>query len=192
MDSSRQSRVLQAQFNKAVREPNEFCKFAFKDDKTVNEWYVLLGNFDGDHDEFKGGEYLVRMVLPEKFPHEPPQFYFMTKNGLYDIEKKVCISIGEYHKDDYRAALGVAGFCNQLVSGLVGWESMGNGISILKTTADEKRHLAQVSKEQNQKNHAAIIKHVNDTFARYSAKWDKSKIPAEMQQRLGLTDQPSN
>src|SRR6185295_7079813 len=106
--------IMMAQYRFATREPNEFVKFYMCEHDT-NTWYTLLHGIDGDELEFKGGEYLVRIELPDDFPRSaPPRFYFMTPQGLYDVEKIVCISIGEFHKDKYRSVLGVAGFCSQL------------------------------------------------------------------------------
>jgi ubiquitin-conjugating enzyme E2 J2 len=103
---------MMAQLKKATQELNEYIKFATKSDNEPNVWYILLSNFPGDDGEFAGGEYLCRMEAPDDFPFNPPHFYLMTENGVYGVETKVCVSIGEYHKDQYRAALGMAGFAN--------------------------------------------------------------------------------
>ncbi|SIP85775.1 Ubiquitin-conjugating enzyme E2 [Pacmanvirus A23] len=196
----RQVAIMAAQMKKATIEPNEFIKFAFKSESETNVWYITLSNFSGDDGEFsyqvtdesgniktKYGEYLVRVELPGNFPFDPPHFYFLTENGLYGVGTKVCISIGEFHKDQYRAALGVSGFCNQLVSGLIGWKSMGGGIAITKTTDKQKKELAAKSYDYNRSHYPEIIEKVETAYAIYSSKWDLNKIPHEMKVRLGLT-----
>ncbi|QYB17424.1 E2 ubiquitin-conjugating enzyme [Pacmanvirus S19] len=198
----RQVAIMAAQMKKATIEPNEFIKFAFKSESETNVWYIILSNFSGDDGEFsyqitnesgnvetKYGEYLVRVELPGNFPFDPPHFYFLTENGLYGVGTKVCISIGEFHKDQYRAALGVSGFCNQLVSGLIGWKSMGGGIAITKTTVKQKKELAAKSYDYNRSHYPEIIEKVETAYAIYSSKWDLSKIPHEMKVRLGLTSE---
>jgi ubiquitin-protein ligase len=166
---ARQSKIMMAQYKKAVAEKNEFVKFYCTENPCV--WYIKLGHFSGDNGEYVGGEYLCRMVAPIDFPFNPPSFYFMTPNGLYEIETKVCISIGEYHKDQYRAALGMAGFANQLVSGLIGWKDMGGGINILQTTAAQKERLAEKSVEYNTETYSDINDKINSAYAEYSKKW---------------------
>jgi ubiquitin-conjugating enzyme E2 J2 len=168
---------MMAQLKKATAEPNEFVKFALKSEDETHIWYVLLNNFPGNNGEFESGEYLVRVEMPENFPFEPPHFYFLTETGLYGVEKKVCISIGEYHKDQYRAALGVSGFCNQLVSGLIGWKEMGGGIEIHKTTDDAKKRLAIKSRESNWRLYPDLMRKIEESYATYSGKWDLTKIP---------------
>lgn len=177
--------IAQAQFKKAISEPHEYIKY-YIDNNNVKIWYVILSGFDGNEGEFVGGEYLVRVELPEDFPHNPPSFYFMTPNGLYKPEEKVCISIGEFHKADYRAALGVSGFCTNLVSGLIGWRSMGGGINILNTKIKQKKELAMESKEYNAINNSSIMELVLNSYAEYSSKWDLTKIPQQIKDKLGL------
>lgn len=183
----RQTAIMMAQFKKATAEPNEFVKFAMSQDNAC-VWYIRISNFAGNNDEFAGGEYDCRMVAPPDFPFNPPSFYFLTHNGLYEIETKVCISIGEYHKDEYRAALGMAGFANQLVSGLVGWKDMGGGINIVSTTVAKKKELAKASRASNEAQHPEICRYIEESYSGYSAKWDQSKIPTEMMKRLGLAE----
>ena len=150
--------------------PEPWIKFAMKSDDAMT-WYVLLHNFEGDNGEFLHGQYLVRVEAGNEFPYKPPKFYFMTPNGVYDVEKEVCISIGQYHPDQYRAALGMSGFVKQLVSGMIGWQSLGPGISIVTTSAERKRQLAAESAEYNAQFNAKIIADIEDAYEVYSAKW---------------------
>lgn len=178
-------RIMMAQFKKATKEPNEFIKFHMDEEKPWI-WHILLSNFTGDKDEYKGGQYIFRMEAPADFPHNPPHFYARTPQGLYEIDQKVCINIGEWHKDQYRAALGMDGFANQLVSGLIGWETMGGGIKILTTSLAQKQELALKSPEYNKKNLEPILIAIEQSYQGYSKQWDLSKIPEQMQIRLGL------
>lgn len=164
-----------AQYANAIKNPNEFLKFIICEEDTT-KWFILMHGFSGAKDEFVGGEYLVRIHLPPNFPFEPPQFYFMTPQGLYGLETKVCVSIGEYHKDEYRGVLGVDGFCSQLVSGLIGWKDMGGGIQIIKTTAREKRMLAMNSKQYNRQHHPELIASIESNFENYSKLWKKEPV----------------
>lgn len=186
----RQTAILNGQFRSATKQPSEFIKFAMSDD--MSTWYVILSGFTGDKNEYVGGEYVVRIYLPPGFPFKPPHFYFMTPQGLYECEKKVCISIGEFHSDQYRAALGVAGFCEQLVSGLIGWREMGGGISIIQTTENAKKKMAEESAGYNAAHNQYFMDLVNSAYAGYSSKWDLATIPRPLAVKLGLikNDEP--
>ncbi len=161
----RANRIMIAQFNAATKEEDEFIKY-YMDENNVRVWYALLHGVAG---EFTDGQYLVRVEFPEKFPIDPPWFFFMTPNGVYDLEKKVCIDIGGYHKENYPAALGAKGFIKQLVSGLIGWESLGGGVSLITTTKKKKQALATASVMYNALNNAAHIANINTAYANYTA-----------------------
>lgn len=187
---NRQTKIMMAQFKKATQEPNEFIKFVLKSEKEVNVWYILLSGFTGDNNEFVGGEYLCRMEAPVDFPFKPPSFYMLTENGVYGVEKKVCINIGEYHADQYRAALGMAGFASQLISGLVGWRDLGGGIEIHTTSLEVKKKNARESRAENIKRYPQIMDMINQSYNDYSSRWDLTKIPEPLKIKLGLIRGP--
>ncbi len=168
-------RRLSAQFTKDTKTPNEYIKFTMSEDNP-GIWYALLHSFDGESDEFKGGQYLVRIEATDKFPHSPPWFYFMTENGVYGCDKKVCISIGGYHEGEFRAVLSLGDFTKQLISGMIGWKDLGSGINILDTTAEQKKLLADASVGSNMEKYPDIIKRIEETYAEYSKKWVASKL----------------
>jgi len=164
------NRALTNQYKKVIKERDEFAKYT-TDPDNIGIWYVKLHHIGGNKDEFVGGEYLVKITAPPEFPMKPPHFEMLTPNGVYGINCKVCISIGEFHAENYRATLGIGGFIQQLVSGFIGWDQLGGGISILKTTIDEKIKLAAASKEYNKKNHQLIDDMIETAYLEYSKHW---------------------
>ena len=180
-------KIITAQFKKATKEPAENLKF-YLDPDNINQCFILIHNIGGNKDEYTDGEYLVRMVFPNDFPFAPPSFYFMTPNGLYMTEKKVCISIGEYHKDDYRATLGMIGFAKNLISGMIGWKEMGSGINLLRPTANDIIRHAKESHQYNLEKNAAIVEKINDCFNMYSATWklNLDELEPGYKKRLGF------
>jgi len=151
-------RIIARQFNKAKQVGSPYIKWAISEN--INVWYVLLHNITGDEGEYVSGEYLCKLVLPADFPHHPPEFYLMTPNGTYECNKKVCIHIGEFHANQYPATLGVCGFTDQLISGLIGWRHLNltEGIGLLATTVEAKKKYAADSKTYNLVHHADIMR----------------------------------
>lgn len=116
----------------------------------------------------------MQVDIPDDFPFNPPKFYFLTPQGVYQTNTNICISIGHYHSQSYRPTLGIAGFCTQIVSGLIGWETLGSGIGIIKTDLETKRRMAQASADYNARTHGRIIEAIEDSYQQYSATWKKA------------------
>jgi hypothetical protein len=196
-------KIMMSQYKKAISEPNDCIKFAMSD--KPNTWYIMIYNMTGDNDEYTyecdetdckthnttgkckvkvAGEFLFEMIAPSDFPQSPPHFYTLTPNGVYgesgaDGKRiKVCISIGEFHKADYRPVLGMGGFAINLVSGLIGWKDVSHGIHIVRTTADEKHVIARRSRQINATQYAQITALVNSAFDDYSRAWKTPKSKA--------------
>jgi ubiquitin-conjugating enzyme E2 J2 len=149
-------KILLHQLSEIQKNPPEFLKAAIEDE-SVYKWYFLMS---GLPHPYTGGEYVFTLTASEEFPHKPPVFEFITKNGLYDVGGRICISIGEFHADDapgadgskgWRPALGMVGFAEQVTIGMVCHEDLSSqgGIRILKTTNDEKVLLARRSAAWN-------------------------------------------
>src|SRR3989304_8041079 len=144
--TTKDEKRMMGQFKKATKEPDEYIKYAINESNCY-EWYILISGLLGEKDEYKDCEFIFRLNLPKNFPYAPPEFYALTPNGFYAYNKKVCISIGEYHADDYRTTLGVSGFAMELANGLINWKSMGHGINLLTTSINEKINYSQKSRE---------------------------------------------
>lgn len=169
MNANRLPAILHSQYRKAVSAPNPYVWFAQTADPKT--WWILIKGITGSEGEFTDGEYLCRMVATDDFPYKPPEFYFATPTGIYGVNRKVCIHIGEYHSNSYIRTLGMSGFADQLVSGLIGWRdlSVDTSIGMVKTSSNEKLSLAKASREFNQR--LPEYKLVCDAYAEYSRKW---------------------
>lgn len=164
------TRQVMAMYKKAISEPG-YIKYAISPDGNTDIWYGLITNVAGSDDEYEGGEYLIRIEMKHPAPiQKPPAFFFMTPNGLFTPDVITCISTGGFHWEQYRASGGMARFCNDLISGLVGWREM-EGLNLIETTLDEKRAMAKASRWYNREYHGALIDHIEKTYAEYSAAW---------------------
>lgn len=184
-DQQRYIKTVMAHFDKAIKEPSDYCKFAMDEEGDIHVVYVLIHNLPGKEGEFQNGEYIVKILLTEGFPYHPPEFIFLTPNGIYGHGKKCCISIGSYHKDQYPASLGISGFALEIVNGLMNYDQMGHGINLLlKTPIKHLQHLAEISKDYNKEKWKNINDMINGQYEKYSAKWaelkkESSPPPAE-------------
>ena len=151
------SRSVMRHFNRAKTSANPYLKYALCE-TDINTWYVLVHSMQGTDDEFKDGQYIIKLVIPDTFPTDPPAFYVLTPNGVYDTTGKVCIGVGEFHaQSSYPSTLGISGFCEQIVSGMIGWKTLGEGTRLMNTTVEQKKTFAVASSAYNAANHADIL-----------------------------------
>jgi ubiquitin-protein ligase len=145
MTTERLTKVLMAQYSRFLKDPHPNL-VAQIDEQDVRIWYFLIYGVD---EPFKEGEFIFRLVASNEFPHKPPSFDFITPNGVYETGGKICISISEFHNQNWRPSLGMAGFATQVYNGLVCFNELGHGIRILQTNKFEKKSLAFESKTFN-------------------------------------------
>ena len=151
---SRTAKIMNAQFKAFIKDDDEYL-MATIDESDPKIWYFMVS---GLLEPYAGGEYVFRLKAPDDFPQRPPEFEFVTPNGVYDVGGKICISIGEFHAKDapkkdgatgWRAALGMKGFAKQVVNGMIVPETLGGGIRILGADAEECRQFAKDSQNYN-------------------------------------------
>ena len=153
---------MSAQFQEALEE-NHPNLIPVMDETDINTWFFLITNLSG---VYKGGEYIFCLKAPDTFPARPPQFTFLTANGVYEPGGKICISIGEFHAEysaggsgafGWRAVLGMNGFAREVVNGMIDPEHLGGGIRILDESPALRARRAAASVSYNQRHHADLV-----------------------------------
>ncbi|CAD7922990.1 unnamed protein product [Amoebophrya sp. A120] len=69
------------------------------------EWHFTLKGPAGS--DFEKGIYHGRIVLPLNYPFAPPAIYLLTPNGRFQTNKKICLSISNYHPELWQPAWGL-------------------------------------------------------------------------------------
>eukprot|EP00762_Andalucia_godoyi_P003224 ANDGO_01060.mRNA.1 Ubiquitin-conjugating enzyme E2 32 len=83
-------------------------------DDNLFEWHFTLR---GPPDTvYEGGFYHGRMILPEEYPFKPPSFIFLTPSGRFEVGKKICLSISNYHPEHWQPSWGIQTAMVALVS----------------------------------------------------------------------------
>lgn len=52
--------------------------------------------------DFDGGIYHGRILLSSEYPFKPPNIIFLTKNGRFEVDTKICLSISAYHPEHWQ------------------------------------------------------------------------------------------
>lgn len=70
---------------------------------------------------YEGGFYHGKLVFPREFPFKPPSIYMITPNGRFKTNKKLCLSISDFHPDTWNPAWSVSTILTGLLSFMVGF-----------------------------------------------------------------------
>ncbi|RUS86359.1 hypothetical protein EGW08_005877 [Elysia chlorotica] len=107
------------------------------------EWhFTVRGPADSD---FQHGVYHGRIILPMDYPMKPPSIIWLTPNGRFETNKKICLSISGHHPESWQpswsirtALLAIIGFMPTRPGGAIG---------SLDYTPEERKVLAKKSQD---------------------------------------------
>ncbi|KAG0214561.1 hypothetical protein BGX33_002042 [Mortierella sp. NVP41] len=138
--SSAVKRIMQ-EARELVQEPStDFAANPLETD--IFEWHFTIRG--PEETEFEGGLYHGRILLPNNYPFAPPSLMFLTPNGRFELNKKVCLSITGYHPEYWQPAWGIRTVL-VAVMGFLPTQSKG-AIGGLDTSVDARKALAVRSK----------------------------------------------
>ncbi|PRP76531.1 ubiquitin-conjugating enzyme [Planoprotostelium fungivorum] len=120
---------------------------ALPNPKNILEWhYVITGPTDTP---YEGGTYHGKVVFPTGYPHKPPAIYMITPNGRFEINKRLCLSMSDYHPESWNPLWSVSTILNGLLSFML---EDADTLGSVRTTTDQKRKYAQNSSKINAAN----------------------------------------
>ena len=53
------------------------------------------------NDPYEGGVYMGKILFPSDYPFKPPDIIFITPNGRFATNKKICLSFTSYHPESW-------------------------------------------------------------------------------------------
>jgi len=113
----------------------------------ILEWhYVIEGPKDSP---FNGGYYHGSLIFTKDFPFKPPSIYMYTPNGRFKPNKRLCLSISDFHPDTWNPAWSVSTILTGLLSIMLENSPL---LGSCESTMYEKKKLAMNSLEFNMKN----------------------------------------
>jgi ubiquitin-protein ligase len=142
---------LMKDYDDIRKEPIDNIKVICKEDN-IYDCYCLL---HGLSEDYEGGEYIFNIKLSTNHPMEPPNFFFLTPNGRFTINKKLCFSNSGYHKEAWSPIWNL----RTIILGFLSFflEKESTGIGHINNSSLEKKIFANTSKEYNLKNLSDII-----------------------------------
>ncbi|KAJ8918323.1 hypothetical protein NQ315_008016 [Exocentrus adspersus] len=156
----------------------------------ILEWhYVVCGP---ENSLYEGGFYHGKLVFPREFPFKPPSIYMLTPNGRFKINKKLCLSISDFHPDTWNPAWSVSTILTGLLSFML---EKSPTLGSIETSDFDKRQFAYQSLEFNLKD-KQFCDLFPDTVSAIQAEIAKrtatQNITLDNQKSVQAVAQPSN
>ena len=140
---SRFVKKLMKDYEDIVKNPLENVKVTCKN----NDLYNCYCLFHDLKEEYDGGEYILHIKLAANHPMDPPDFFFLTPNGRFEINKKLCFSNSGYHSETWSPMWNL----RTIILGFLSFflEKETKGIGHITIPNSEKKKLAEKSKIYN-------------------------------------------
>jgi len=133
-------RRLKREVIQLARDPPEMFAAAPLDENLFEWHFTIRGGKDTPHE---GGLYHGRILIPPAYPHKPPDVVFLTPNGRFKVNEKICLSITGYHPEQWSAVWDIRAALTALIAFLP--TPPEGAIGSLDYSDEEKRRLAKIS-----------------------------------------------
>jgi len=134
---------LQKEFRALCKEPvpNILARPSPSD---ILEWHYVLEGSQGT--PFEGGVYHGKVKFPPEYPFKPPGISMITPNGRFATQKRICMSMSDFHPETWNPMWSVSSILTGLLSFMMDNTPTTGSVS---TSTEEKQRLAQFSLAYN-------------------------------------------
>ena len=137
---------LQKEYKKLKEKPIDRI-FAMPENKNIFQWHFILYNLEND---YEGGFYHGLINFPKEYPTKPPSIEFLTPNGRFETNTKVCLSFTNYHPETWSVAWNIESMLVGLLSFMYTNENTAG--SIFFGSSSKRKNFAKESYNFNLKN----------------------------------------
>jgi ubiquitin-conjugating enzyme E2 J2 len=137
---------LQKEYRALCKEPVSHI-VARPSPSDILEWHYVLEGSEGT--PFAGGYYYGKIKFPPEYPYKPPGISMTTPNGRFMTQKKICLSMSDFHPETWNPMWSVSSILTGLLSFMMDTSPTTGSVN---TTTAEKQRLAKSSLAFNCKN----------------------------------------
>ncbi|KAI3766322.1 hypothetical protein L2E82_16376 [Cichorium intybus] len=169
---------LQKEYRALCKEPVSHI-VARPSPNDILEWHYVLEGSQGT--PFAGGYYYGKIKFPADYPFKPPGISMTTPNGRFMTQKKICLSMSDFHPESWNPMWSVSSILTGLLSFMMDNSPTTGSVN---TTVAEKQRLAKASMTFNCKN-ATFRKLFPEYVEKYEEQWQSEHPVVEEVQGSG-------
>jgi len=120
---------------------------ALPNKNNILEWHYVI--FGPKGTPYEGGVYHGKIVFPPEYPNKPPSIQMITPNGRFQTNKRLCLSMSDYHPETWNCLWSVSSILTGLLSFML--ENTQTAGSVITSNTEKQQH-AMRSMKFNQAN----------------------------------------
>ena len=148
----RATKRLNRELNIITKDPIPGIDLRANEDNILEWHFVIHGKEDTP---YYGGMYHGKLIFPSNFPFGPPKIIFLTPNGRFKTNERICFSLSDFHPEEWKPAFSVT----TVLQGITDFmHDSTETIGSIETSESVKKQLADSSSIHNGKD--AIFCHL--------------------------------
>ena len=85
------------EYKRIIKEPIEYIETKPLE-TNILEWHFVI---TGNQEPYTNGKYHGILEFPDDFPMKPPSIKVLTPSGRFEINKRICLSMSDFHKESW-------------------------------------------------------------------------------------------
>mmetsp|Transcript_5593 Transcript_5593/g.9490 ORF Transcript_5593/g.9490 Transcript_5593/m.9490 type:complete len:246 (+) Transcript_5593:198-935(+) len=164
MSNDLSTRRLRKELASLMKSPVENIE-AMPLESNILEWHYVITGTKGT--PYEGGYYHGKLKFPPAYPLKPPSVLMLTPSGRFKPNRRLCLSMSDFHPESWNPMWSVATILTGLYSFML--DSAPTLGSVEASTAQRQKYAAQ-SLEFNCKNQTFC-----ELFPHYVEKYEEQK-----------------